>query len=573
MRGGPLNNKQSRRHRARRPFAPVFLALVATTVLAQVPPPDAGRILQETQPQPQPQRAPAPALPPIQAPVQPRAPAPPAGSGDVRVQVTHFVFAGNSALSDEDLTEAVAGWAGRALSFGDLIQAVEAVEARYKAAGYFLAQGILPPQKIRDGAIEIAISEGRMGEGRLEGESRVSPDVVHGYLDPLTKGTPLALSVLERQVLLINELAGVRATLDLQAGDAEGSTDVVLALQPDAAVNGRLDANNHGTPATGEKRFSLNLTGNSLLNLGERITATALGTDTGKLTSYNFRGELPVGGNGWRLSAAASRAEYSLGGAFSALQASGQADSWRVGAAYPFIRGRNANLKLTVEADTTRLSDKFRAANTETDKKSRGLTATTSGDWLDDLMGGGVSRIDLALRAGRLSLDPTSAAQDARPAGLGAAGSFTKVTLSAQRQQTLGQTLSLQAQLTWQVAGKNPDSSEKLSLGGPLTMPGYANGEAIGDSGKLLKLSLRWQASPDLALSAFTDAASLRLAHEPLPTAARNSKRLSDVGIGADWVIGKGFNANAILAWAGKEAPNPAENDKPRFWLSAGYAW
>ena len=547
----------------------LFVALWSVFAHAQTQP-DAGRVLQETRPQPE--RAPPVSVPPIEVPATPRAPAP-AASADVRVNVTHFVFTGNSALSAEVLAAAVTKWSGRALNFGELIEAVEAVEARYKAAGYFLAQGNLPPQKIRDGAIEIAISEGRMGEARLEGESRVSSEVFFAYLDRLPKGQALTLAVLERQVLLINELAGARAKLDLQAGEQSGSTDVVLALQPDEPVSARFDVNNHGSPSTGEKRFSLNLNANSLLNLGERLTASVLTTDTGNLTSYNVRGELPLGGAGWRFSAGASRAEYSLGGAFASLQASGQADSIRVGAAYPFIRSRATNLKLLVEADHTTLADTFRASNTAVNKKSHGFTVTTSGDWLDAFMGGGANRADLILRAAQLRLDPTSAAADARPAGLGTAGSFSKATLIAQRQQALGMEFSLQAQLTWQMAGKNLDSSEKLSLGGPQTMPGYANGEAVGDSGRLFKLALRWQALPELALSAFTDYGKLRLADEPLRTTTKNTKRMTDWGVAADWLIGKGFNASAILAWAGKETANPADNDKPRFWLSAGYAW
>jgi hemolysin activation/secretion protein len=538
-------------------------------VLAQAPP-DAGRILQETRPQPE--RGPAITVPPILAPAQPR-PAVPAVSGDVRVQVTHFEFTGNSALSADTLSAAVAPWAGRSLDFGELIQAVEAVEARYKQAGYFLAQGYLPPQKIKDGAIEIAISEGRMGEARLEGESRVAADVLYRYLDRLPKGEALTLPVLERQVLLINELAGGRASLDLQAGEKPGSTDVVLVQQPEALVSGRADANNHGSPSTGEKRYGLNLNANSPFNLGERLTASALTTDTGKLTSYNLRGELPVGGDGWRLSAGASRAEYSLGGAFSSLQASGQADSVRIGAAYPLIRSRATNLKVQVEADQTKLTDKFRAANTEIDKRSRGLTATASGDWLDEFMGGGSTRADLGLRAGKLDLDSSTAATDAPPAGPGTAGRFNKTTLNAQRQQTLTRDLSLQLQFIGQLAGKNLDSSEKLILGGPTTLPGYANGEASGDSGMLAKLALRWQALPQLALTAFTDYGKLQLAHDPLPAVSKNHKRLSDAGLSADWLVTKSVTASTILAWAGKESPNPADNDKPRLWFNLGYAW
>lgn len=551
-----------------------FLGVFATAVwaipaFAQVLP-DAGRILQETRPQPE--RTPPVTLPPIKSPAPPQRAAPAAGD-EVRVQVTRFEFTGNSALPTETLREAVAPWARRSLNFGELMQAVDAVEARYRQAGYFLAQGYLPPQNIHDGAVEIAISEGRLGETRLEGESRVSPDVLYAYLDRLPKNEALVIPRLERQVLLINELAGVHASLDLQSGDKPGTTDVVLIQQPENLITGRLAADNHGLPSTGEKRLGLTLNANSPLNLGERVTFNVLTSENRGINSYYLRGDLPVGGDGWRLIASASRVEYSLGGAFSGLEASGTAEPFRVGAAYPLIRSRATNVWVQIEADQSRLVDKYRSTNTELDKQSRGLTAIFSGDWLDELIGGGSTRVDLALRAGQLNLGSTAAAIDAPPTGPGTAGRFSKATLTVQRQQTVTRGVSLQFQLTGQQASKNLDSSEKFMLGGPVTLPGYATGEAIGDSGVYAKLGLRWQAMPELALTPFVDYARLRLAHDPLPTATTNHKRLTDIGISADWMIGKNFSANAILAWAGREAPNPADNDKPRFWLALAYAW
>jgi len=545
------------------------MALACTAALAQTPP-DAGRILQETRP---PEPPPAPTIPPIQAPPS-RAPAATPSGGDTHVQVSHFEFSGNLAISTETLNAVVAPWAGRALNFGELIQAVEAVEAHYKAAGYFLAQGYLPPQKIKDGAIEIAISEGSLGEVRLEGESRVASSVLFRYLDRLPKGEALTLARVERQVLLINELAGGRASLDLQAGEQPGSTDVVLTQQPEALISGRLDANNHGSPSTGSNRVGLNLNANSPFNLGERISGGALVTNTGNLTSYNLRGELPVGGDGWRLSAAASRATYSLGGDFASLDASGTADSLRLGAAYPLIRSRARNLKIQIEADKSKLADHFGASSTDLDKQSRGLTASLNGDWLDELWGGGSNRIDLVVRGGQLDLGPTAATFDAPPAGPNTAGHFNKTNLNAQRQQNLSKDLSLQLNLTWQLAGKNLDSSEKLSLGGPTTLPGYANGEASGDSGTLVKLALRWQIKPELSLGAFADWGKLQLLHDPLPaTTTSNDKRMSDVGLSADWMVNKDVSLSVILAWAGNEAPNPADNAKPRLWVTLGYGW
>lgn len=487
--------------------------------------------------------------------------------------MSQFEFTGNRALSSETLRAALSSWVGRPLNFGELIQAVEAVEARYKSEGYFLAQANLPPQKIKDGVIEISVSEGRLGEVRLEGESHVASDVVYRYLDRLPKDEALILSRLERQVLLINELAGGQASLDLQAGDKPGSTDVVLVQKPEERISGRLEANNHGLPSTGENRVGLTLNGNGLLGFGERISLTGMTSDTSGLTTYNLRGELPVGGDGWRLTATASRAAYSLGGPFKSLDASGTADSLRLGVAYPFIRSRASNLKLQLEADQSKLADKFRATNTELEKQSSGLSLTTSADWLDELLGGGANRADLVLRTGNLDLGPTSAALDAPPAGLGTAGSFSKFMLIASRQQTISQNLSLQANLTWQESSKNLDSSEKLSLGGPASIPGYASGDAPADSGAHIKVGLRWQTLPQLALSAFADYATVKLARDPLPTATRNERTLTDVGVSADWLIDKAVTASAIAAWPGKEASNPSDNNKPRLWVTLAYAW
>lgn len=532
--------------------------------------PDAGRILQETRP---PSEAPPSAtIPPIKAPTPERAPIP-AAKDEMRVQVTHFTFTGNSALSSELLNSAVAEWTGRSLNFGQLIQVVEQIEARYKQAGYFLAQAYLPPQSIRDGAIEIAIAEGRLGETRLEGESRIAPDVVFAYLDRLPKGEALTLPILERQVLLINELAGAQAALDLQAGEATGTTDLVIAQKVEDAYSARIDLNNHGSPSTGEKRIGLTLIANSPFAQGERFTGNILTTETRNLASYNLRYEHPLGGSGLRLSGTLSRAEYTLGGAFAALKASGTADSWRVGLGYPLIRSRATNLRVQAEIDQSKLHDNFESTGLKLDKQSHGLTVSANGDALDELLGGGTTRADLSLKIGTLALGPDAKAADIPPAGPNAEGNFQKISINLQRQQTLTRDLSLQLQLTHQLASKNLDSSEKLGAGGPATLPGYANGEVSADQGSIAKIALRWQINADWALSAFTDYASLRLYHDPLPSTTVNQRQLRDVGLSADWNMAKGVSANLLVAWATGEEPTPTDNDKPRLWFNLAWAW
>lgn len=123
----------------------LLLPLIFCAPAYAEPPPDAGLILKETRPQQQP--PPATAIPPIKAPPPaPSHPPLPAARDDVRVKVSHFTFSGNSALSTDILNSTVAEWAGRSLDFGELMQVVEKIEARYREAGFFLAQAYLPPQ-------------------------------------------------------------------------------------------------------------------------------------------------------------------------------------------------------------------------------------------------------------------------------------------------------------------------------------------------------------------------------------------------------------------------------------------
>ena len=501
---------------------------------------------------------------PLVSPLRPNA-ALGVSAEDTRVRVAAFDFTGNTVFSSEVLRAGLAGWIGKSLNFGELVEVVETVETRYREAGYFLAQAYLPPQKIRDGSIEIAISEGQLQEVRLEGETRIRPETVYRYLDELPKGQALQLRTLERQVLLINDLAGGRSSLDLQAGENSGSTDVVLVQQPEPLLSGRLEANNHGLASTGVQRWGITLFAASPFDSGERLSLSVLTSEGRGLNNYNLRAEVPVGGNGWRVSAAASRAEYSLGGDFSALEASGTADSMRLGVSYPFVRSRTNNVRAQLEFDSNRLNDNFRSTNLQVAKESRGATATLSADWLSEGAFLESVRADLVLRSGQLDLGAAAASMDATPAGVDTAGRFNKAMLTLQALKSISRDVNLQTQLTWQIADRNLDASEKLSLGGPASIPGYATGEASGDAGVHAKLNLRWLATPDLVLTAFLDYAQLELSRVALPAAPGNDRTLRDRGLAADWQIGKHFTASVSAAWA--------EGDAYRSWLTVGYVW
>ena len=320
---------------------PVLLLTTAFSAMAAAPvtPTDAGRVLQDNQAPGSPN---TPLPPPIQAPQAPKQTVPEGATQDIRIKVNEFTFSGNSVISTEKLQATIAEFTNRELNFGELLQVTDKIETLYREAGYFLAQATLPPQKIRSGIIDIVVTEGRLGKVRLEGESRIKPDVLYRYLDKLPTGEVMIEDKLDRQALLASELAGTQIKLDLQAGDTPGTTDVVLVQQATPMFTGRASLDNHGLPATGENRLSVNAALNSPFHLGDRFSTNFIISDSRDLHTYGLRYELPIGGDGWRVNLAKTRAVYSLGGAFTALDANGTADSWRGGVSYPWLRSSPA---------------------------------------------------------------------------------------------------------------------------------------------------------------------------------------------------------------------------------------
>lgn len=545
------------------------LILFAAAANAATPnvPTDAGRVLKDNPPPP---GAPSTTPPPLQAPATPQQ-AVPAGAGDVRVDVTGFNFTGNTVISTEKLQAAVAEWVGKPLNFGDLIQVSEKVEAVYHEAGYFLAQAVLPPQQIRSGAISIAITEGRLGKTLIEGESRISTNVLQGYLDTLPLGEVATEAVIDRQALLVSELAGAEVNLDMQAGEAPGTTDVILLHKPAPLLTGQVIVDNYGLPATGEYRLGLSATLNSPLHRGDKLAGSITLSDTGDLHTYSLRYDLPLNGKGWRTYIAKTRAMYNLGGAFTALDARGTADSWRLGVGYPWLRSRKANLDLQLEVDYSRLRDIIGAQSLTLSKHSYGITFAPTMDWQDNWLGGGNNQVGLELRYGQLDLGGDAKLLDLPPAGPGADGDFVKVILNLARQQAINKAVSLNAHWKQQFTSNNLDSSEKISIGGSQHLVAYPSGQATADEGGFGKLELRWQAMEKLSLGLFAEYARLKLMHDSL--GGDNHAVYRDIGMAANWrVVGK-LDFNASIAWAGNEDPNPSDDDRPRVWANLTYSW
>lgn len=544
-----------------------FYCLAAGAALAQVPP-DAGSILRE-------QQRPTLELPKPAPPVRVEEPARPALP---RSAVTRFVLknvriSGNSVFSEAELLPLVQDYLGKEVGFDDLDAAAARISRYYRERGYIVARAYLPAQQIKDGAVEIAVVEGRFGKVNIDNKSRLRDSAVNGYIGGLA-GSVVTNRNLERKLLLLNDVPGVdEARATLSPGANVGESDLSVQLTPAPVIDGSVEVDNFGNRFTGTNRVTGRLNVVSPLRLGDLLNTFFTKAFDG--LEYGGIGyQIPVGGDGLKVGAAYSRGHYELGRSFSALDASGDFSTYSANVSYPFIRSRGFNLYGRVSHDWRDFQDRVGATATVSDKSTRVAAFTLSGDTRDALIGTGVTAFSLAYSAGRVNIEtPAALAIDAATARTN--GHFDKWNLNALRVQSLGERLSVYVAFGGQKAGDNLDSSEKFILGGANGVRAYPQGEASGDSGYLATAELRYALSfhpvPGvLQPFIFVDAGGVTLNENPF-TAPPNTRHLKGAGMGVTWLRARDFQVRAMIATRlGREPSVSSDTDRhTRGWLQA----
>lgn len=524
--------------------------------------PDAGAIQRELQ------------RPSLEVPrAAPRIPAEPARSGDKGDAGQGFIISalkisGNIAFTSEVLLALIRDQlVGKTVTLAQLQDAAAKITEFYRSHGYLVARAYIPAQRITtDSAeVEIVVLEGVLGEVAVENRSRLSDAAAARFIEPLDPGLPLALAVLERPILLLSDQAGVGGVSPvIKPGTDIGSSDLAIELTPGPLVTGLIAADNHGNRFTGRERVSGQINVFSALGLGESLNANFAQSDEGGLTFAAVRGELPVGGDGWRIGASYSDTDYELGEDFSALDASGTARAAGMFASYPLVRGQDWNLNVTLTHDENRFEDEIASTGSIIPKQTQATGLSLGGDVRDPFARDSVLVWSATATAGKVSIDEINA----RQADAGTAmtqGSYQKYRVALLYLQAFDRNWSMHASLEAQGADKNLDSSEKFFLGGAQGVRAYPLGEAAGDEGELAALELRYALSqwmnvtPSLVL--FADHGSVRINKRPF-SADDNNRSLGAAGVGFTFVKSGQFSLHAY--WADSTTGGPATADSGR---------
>ncbi len=567
---------------------PALAAIVATAFaspgafaqLAQLRP-DAGQILEQQR-----NTVPAPARPGSE--VMPREEqGRPAMRSSVTLKVTvkQFKISGNTVYSTEALLPSLKEYYGKELDFEGLVDATNDLRAYYRARGYFLAQAYLPAQQIRDGVVEIAILEGRVGNAMLkpDAKSRLRPEFGQAILDQHLKEGDLITEVgLERPLLLLSDLPNVVASSEIGPSTrAIGAADLrVNVKESGGIISGYADIDNAGNRFTGEMRTGVNLNANNLTGYGDQLSVRA--TLTNERMSF-VRAAItgPVGYGGTRAGVSYSTFNYSLQRDFANLQAHGEGEVFSLYGLHPLVRTRNLNVLGQLSYENKLLKDRIDSSNSIEDRKINTVKVGVVGDSRDRLFSGGLNAFSFVYTDGTLDIGPAAvAANDQSNTGAKTLGKFSKFNFDLRRLQRMTDDINLLVAVSGQMAGRNLASAEKMSLGGANGVRAYPVGQGIGDQGFLFTTEVRYTVpkvqilSGDLMFSGFYDAGRVKINASPLPGTSPNFTGISGFGVGVSLVKDNDFLLKTSVAWRGENDVPDADSARrvARVWFQ-GIKW
>ena len=438
-----------------------------------------------------------------------------------------------------------------------------------------------------------SVFPGRISSIKIKNSSRVSDDRLARLVTKALCGTDdlqgssclLETKRLERATQLLQDVPGVGmdGAPQISAGAGVGDVAVEFPLRElGKPVQASAVVNNNGIKTTGAYQYGVTMSGNNLFHAGDSYYATALVTDKGEWTG-TAGASTPLGSEGLRLAGSVARSQYSVNDVTPIV---GKSTVSQVGLQYPFARGLDSNIWGGVwfvhNRSGSDLTDFGVGTHSTINSLQLSLTAD-NGDRAKQLRTDRWSAQG-AVTYGHNSNDDTSDSVVQRR------GDYAKATGTLFGSYGLNRSgdLFLTGQTSGQLASRNLDGSERLSLGGPFAVRAYRADEGSVDEGVVANTGI-YQRFPvatghQLQVGVFMDAAWGKVNRFPwlgwessyvgVPDVT-NIRKLAGYGVGLGWLtpIGATVSLSAARPF-GFSKPSWIDPDgqPTQYWLALSWS-
>lgn len=498
------------------------------------------------------------------------------GAQNLQVRVKRFVFSGNRAFGTGQLQELLEGYMDRDSGLDALNEAAKTLTAFYRSRGYLLAQAYLPEQDIQNGVVEIAVLEGTLGRLTVSEAGQSNIDFLGKMAAyQLSPGDTITEKNLVRNLAVLNALPGLRASAQLAPGDLTGTSDADIRLQKLPSFSAHAGANNYGNRYTGREMALAGFNWYNPVDAGDHFYVNLkLARDSGQ-RGLNAGYLVPVHPSGTLLNVSYNYVDYRLGGQFEPLKATGVSQYVNFSLDQPWMRTAGYGLTARLGGAFKRVDDDVAAFSLNNRRDIANVDVGLSGEWTDSALDL-TYQFGITLRGGRVSFRD-SLAQSIDQTGPRTEGDFVRLGLQASRTQYFGHGYSLALRADYQIANKNLDSVEKMTIGGINRWRQYGELPSTVDNGLALGVQIRKHTSASLGSQpegvfaegvspyAFFDISYGRV--NQIALANENEVRSAHFGLGVDMSFRNGWQLNLSVSHQKREVAGAQEENETRVWV------
>ncbi len=377
-----------------------------------------------------------------------------------------------------DLQEMAADLEGKSVTIGQLQGLVTKINERYQKMGYITSRAVLRPQTIQSGVIYIDIIEGKLESIELQRPPNSLKRLQDSYFTDrlhLDYTAPLNFITIEEELqkLRANPLiADIKATI--KAGSGEGLSILQLIVTEAPSFRTQISIDNYGNPNTGSFRGNISLTENNLTGIGDRLGVSY--TRSGQSNTFSGLYTIPVNSQGGTLTLQGlSGTSPIIEGGFSFNLAT-ESRLLELSYRQPLVQRPNTEFSLSfaIALEESRI---LIDQNLIPDGATRSTVVRLGQEYASrDSEGGWFFRSTLGVGLDGLGATIRSGAPDGRFFAFN--GQAVRLQKFSQDQETIGQ-----FRLNFQYGGDALPPLNRFGLGGPLSVRGYRQGFATGDSG------------------------------------------------------------------------------------------
>lgn len=411
----------------------------------------------------------------------------PSGADSITFTLMELRVEDVSVYSPQIIKSYFADKLNQTVSLKQIYEIAAQLSSRYGEDGYLLSRAVVPPQTIDNGLVRIRVIEGYIDKVEIK-DVNERPEIFQNLVDNIIASRPLHTEVLERYLLLANDLSGLTFKSVLNPSPEKiGAANLVMVPSRSPYQNS-ISIDNRGSESSGPLQMVMEFTANNLFKQLEKtmIRLATVPDDIDELKFFHLQHLQVINGEGLTLALDLKHTRTEPGlAALNLLNVETEGDNFGVALRYPLIRSRERNLTLSGMFDI-RSSKTLQLGTTTSDDQLRAIRFGATYDYSDTFGGGGVTLFNASLVQGMDMMDAQVQSRN------GAQPDFNKFELQARRTQFLAQRWTLDILLTGQLTDEALPAAEQYGLGSENSVRGYEPAEWTGDSALAGNFELRY---------------------------------------------------------------------------------